>query len=40
MDLFFLRSSEIILGISIIAFIITNILVYNYRKETQKMRRN
>jgi len=40
MELFFLRLSEILLGISIIAFVITNILVYNYRKETQKIRRN
>jgi len=40
MDLFFLRSSEILLGVSIIAFVITNVLVHNYRKETQKMRRN
>ena len=40
MDLFFLRSSEILLGVSIIAFVIVNILVHNYRKETKKIRRN
>jgi len=40
MELFFLRSCEILLGLSIIAFVVSIVLVHNYRKETKKMRRN